>query len=99
MKREEYRLVKWTLLIPVYWAMASGAAYIALYQLIFMPHYWEKTLHGLHLRKTGVATLTAEEIETNGAVMQEKQAHTSRILSAMPKSKTTTSLELVESEV
>ena len=49
MKRGHYRLAKSTLLIPIYWAMASGAAYVALYQLVFKPHYWEKTVHGLHL--------------------------------------------------
>ncbi len=49
MKRGHYRLAKSTLLLPIYWAMASGAAYVALYQLIFRPHYWEKTLHGLNL--------------------------------------------------
>lgn len=50
MKRGRYSLAKWALLMPVYWALASVAAYIALYQLVFKPHYWEKTLHGLHLR-------------------------------------------------
>jgi cellulose synthase/poly-beta-1,6-N-acetylglucosamine synthase-like glycosyltransferase len=50
-KRQQYNLVKWTLLLPIYWLMGSIAAYIALYQLVFKPHYWEKTLHGLHLLK------------------------------------------------
>ena len=31
--------------------MISIACAIALYQLIFKPHYWEKTVHGLHLKK------------------------------------------------
>ena len=50
MKRCQYSLVKWTLFMPIYWALMSAAAYFALYQLVFKPHYWEKTLHGLHLR-------------------------------------------------
>ncbi|MBI4136720.1 glycosyltransferase, partial [Candidatus Roizmanbacteria bacterium] len=50
-KREQYDLVKYVLLIPVYWLMISIACGIALYQLIFKPHYWEKTVHGLHLKK------------------------------------------------
>ena len=54
-KRGHFNLVKWTLLTPIYWAMGSLAAYIALYQLIFMPHYWAKTHHGLHLQKAGSA--------------------------------------------
>jgi len=56
MKRGHYHLVKWTLTIPIYWAMASIAAFIALQQLIFKPHYWEKTTHGLHLHKTNSMT-------------------------------------------
>lgn len=47
--RKQYQLVKWTLLIPLYWIMASIAATMALVQLITKPHYWEKTVHGLHL--------------------------------------------------
>lgn len=49
MKRGQYHLAKWALLMPLYWALASLAAYLALYQLVFNPHYWEKTLHGFHL--------------------------------------------------
>jgi hypothetical protein len=32
--------------------MASLAAFVALQQLIFKPHYWEKTQHGLHLNSS-----------------------------------------------
>lgn len=49
-KRKHYRLIKWTLFVPFYWIMMSVAAFIALFQLIRKPHYWEKTQHGLHLR-------------------------------------------------
>lgn len=48
-KRNQWDIMKYVLLIPFYWAMMSTAAMIALYQLIFKPHYWEKTLHGFHL--------------------------------------------------
>jgi len=51
LKRGQYHLIKWALLMPLYWMMMSIAAFIALYQLIFKPHYWEKTNHGLHLLK------------------------------------------------
>jgi len=49
LRRKQYTLIKWVLLIPLYWAMMSVSAYIALYQLIVKPHYWEKTQHGNHL--------------------------------------------------
>jgi glycosyltransferase XagB len=48
-KRQQWDLMKYVLLIPLYWLMMSTAAMIALYQLILKPHYWEKTLHGFHL--------------------------------------------------
>jgi len=46
-KRERYRLVMVALANPLYWMLHSIAAYKALWQLVFRPHYWEKTTHGL----------------------------------------------------
>lgn len=48
-KRDQWYLIKYVFLIPFYWLLVSNAALISLYQLIFKPHYWEKTRHGLHL--------------------------------------------------
>ncbi len=48
-KKEQWDLIKYIFLIPIYWIMISVAGGIAFYQLIFKPHYWEKTVHGLHL--------------------------------------------------
>jgi cellulose synthase/poly-beta-1,6-N-acetylglucosamine synthase-like glycosyltransferase/glycosyltransferase involved in cell wall biosynthesis len=50
-RRNQWDLMKYVLLIPVYWALMSWASMIALYQLILKPHYWEKTMHGFHLGK------------------------------------------------
>lgn len=61
MRRQHFHLVKWMLVIPLYWAMASAAAYMALYQLFTKPHYWEKTEHGLHLQAIPVAVDTTWE--------------------------------------
>lgn len=47
-KQEKFNLVKFVFLIPFYWLMISTAFWIAAYQLVFKPHYWEKTVHGLH---------------------------------------------------
>ncbi|MFN0025225.1 MAG: glycosyltransferase family 2 protein [Parvularculaceae bacterium] len=41
------RLSPYSLLMPIYWLMMSAAAYVALFQLLTRPHYWEKTEHGL----------------------------------------------------
>ncbi|ANI37802.1 N-acetylglucosaminyltransferase [Mycolicibacterium vaccae 95051] len=36
------------LLAPLYWMLQSIAALKALYQLVFRPFFWEKTVHGLN---------------------------------------------------
>jgi len=36
--------------MPLYWPLASLAAYLAFFQLIFSPHHWAKTEHGLSRR-------------------------------------------------
>lgn len=50
-KREQWDLVKYAFLVPIYWLMMSVASWKALYQIMFKPHYWEKTTHGLHIGK------------------------------------------------
>jgi hypothetical protein len=52
-RRGNHDLIKYGLLAPFYWLMMSWAAGKALGQLIGKPHYWEKTVHGLHLAKAG----------------------------------------------
>jgi cellulose synthase/poly-beta-1,6-N-acetylglucosamine synthase-like glycosyltransferase len=47
LRRRYYRLVKYAMLVPPYWALMSVAAWKAAWQLIVRPHYWEKTAHGL----------------------------------------------------
>jgi len=67
MKRRQYSLIKWALFIPIYWVMMSIAASLALFQLIFKPHYWEKTKHGLHLHASSLfsgSTTVKEEPES-----------------------------------
>jgi cellulose synthase/poly-beta-1,6-N-acetylglucosamine synthase-like glycosyltransferase len=49
-QRRDYGVIKWVLLIPLYWALTSAAAFMALYQLVRKPHHWEKTNHGMHLK-------------------------------------------------
>src|SRR3989344_1537897 len=48
-KRKQYDLIKYIYLIPFYWVFISFAAWKGLIQLIFNPHYWPKTIHGLHI--------------------------------------------------
>ncbi len=50
-KSGQWGLIKYVYLIPIYWILISIAGAIALYQLIVKPFYWEKTVHGLHLKK------------------------------------------------
>ena len=48
-KRGHWGLMKFVFLVPFYWILMFFAAVMAFYQLIFNPHHWEKTNHGLHL--------------------------------------------------
>jgi glycosyltransferase XagB len=45
-ERGRYKLVRYALFIPLYWLLASIAAWRALFQLVRRPHFWEKTTHG-----------------------------------------------------
>jgi len=44
--RHQWDLVKYSLLMPLYWVLMSIGAYKAAGQLLFRPFYWEKTDHG-----------------------------------------------------
>lgn len=50
-KRHHWPLIKYVFLVPLYWILGSTAAYIALYELLVKPHYWQKTVHGLSAAK------------------------------------------------
>ena len=49
-KRKAYHLVFWSLFIPIYWLLMSVAGMYAFVELLLKPHYWQKTVHGLHLQ-------------------------------------------------
>lgn len=55
-RRGRMNLVKWSLCSPLYWVLLSIATVRAAVQILFRPHYWEKTAHG-----AGVKTLKKEE--------------------------------------
>ncbi|AEJ40237.1 glycosyl transferase family 2 [Sulfobacillus acidophilus TPY] len=45
--RRGYRWALWiALILPIYWALASAAAWLALYELMTRPSYWYRTRHG-----------------------------------------------------
>lgn len=49
------------LLSPIYWTLASVAAWRGAWQLIRNPHYWEKTNHGLSQVEPSINGLLLEE--------------------------------------
>ena len=49
-KRNQFDLMKYVYFVPFYWLAMSVAAWMALIQLLIKPHYWPKTVHGLHLK-------------------------------------------------
>ena len=71
-RHKQYKLVKYALFIPIYWMLMSIAAMMALFQLIFKPHYWEKTVHGLHLRKNQ-PPLDIVALKSNALELDEAQ--------------------------
>ena len=48
LRRRQYSMVKVALISPIYWALASVAAWVGFIQLLYKPHFWEKTTHGLY---------------------------------------------------
>jgi glycosyltransferase XagB len=49
-QRERFALVSWALVLPVYWVLASLGAWRGMAQLVWRPHFWEKTAHGISAR-------------------------------------------------
>jgi cellulose synthase/poly-beta-1,6-N-acetylglucosamine synthase-like glycosyltransferase len=64
-RRKYYDLVKYSLLIFPYWVMMSIGAWKGFLQLIFKPHYWEKTKHGFFAEPTEHESKTEESAETS----------------------------------
>jgi hypothetical protein len=50
-KSEQFDLLPWVFTLPICWVLLAVAAVRALFQLVVKPHHWEKTHHGLHLRR------------------------------------------------
>jgi glycosyltransferase XagB len=57
-RRRLFRLLPWLLLLPVYYALMSLAAWRAVWELMRAPFHWNKTTHGL-ARTTRTGALTA----------------------------------------
>jgi len=48
--QRDIRLVGAALTMPLYWPLATIAAFSALFDLVLRPHYWAKTVHGVSAR-------------------------------------------------
>lgn len=48
-KRKQWEIIKYVFFVPFYWVLSSIAAFMAFWQLFTKPHFWEKTIHGLHI--------------------------------------------------
>ncbi len=83
-KREQYSLVKWCLLLPLYWILASVAAFMAGYELIKSPHKWHKTQHGLHLKdKRSTEKIVAISMKTESVSSVAKVGTVTQSVKAM----------------
>jgi cellulose synthase/poly-beta-1,6-N-acetylglucosamine synthase-like glycosyltransferase/glycosyltransferase involved in cell wall biosynthesis/O-antigen/teichoic acid export membrane protein len=87
-RREQWALMKYVFLIPLYWLMISIAGFMAFFQLLFKPHYWEKTIHGLHLKANVLKVIpdvvvATEEVESITIFPKDyKKSFVRRILSS-----------------
>ncbi len=101
LKRGQYGLIKWALFIPIYWGMMSIAASLALFQLIFKPHYWEKTKHGLHLHASSLSsggTTVEEEPDSVATVQIPAFTSTKQVSPPLPASRSSSGSTTVEEE-
>ena len=64
LRREKYNMVKYALVSPIYWGLASIGAWMGFIQLLYKPHFWEKTHHGFSKDNdvTEVISLTEEAL-------------------------------------
>ncbi len=74
-KREHFQVVKYVFLVPFYWFLVSWAAFIGLYELIVKPHYWQKTLHGLHVKKAAESKSTKKQAKFLSNTQSENRWH------------------------
>ncbi len=51
-RRGFYDLSRYALITPIYWFLMSVAGWRAIWQLFTHPFFWEKTVHGLHIKPT-----------------------------------------------
>jgi cellulose synthase/poly-beta-1,6-N-acetylglucosamine synthase-like glycosyltransferase len=73
MERGLYRGVRAMLVVPLYWALMSAAAYKAAWQLLrpSRRHFWELTNHGLVLDSTSLSTPVRTPIYASSATGSE----------------------------
>lgn len=77
-KRKEFGVMKYVFFVPVYWLAMSVAAWKAFYELLIKPHYWQKTVHGLHLQRSaqslGISDGSVKNFEPIGSLVAEERA-------------------------
>jgi hypothetical protein len=54
-RRRQHNLVRYAMMTPLYFGIISIAAWKGFLQLLYKPHFWEKTVHGLFQRKSDPA--------------------------------------------
>lgn len=67
LRRQFYGMVKYALVSPFYWAMASLGAWRGFVQLFHNPFYWEKTVHGFQMPPDGTEDQEPENGNRKGS--------------------------------
>jgi cellulose synthase/poly-beta-1,6-N-acetylglucosamine synthase-like glycosyltransferase len=82
-KRKQYDLMLWAALIPMYWLLMTIAGMVAFYELLVKPHYWQKTVHGLHLHGS-VGAQSALQQQVVKSVADEQTVRTAIAVVSQP---------------
>jgi cellulose synthase/poly-beta-1,6-N-acetylglucosamine synthase-like glycosyltransferase/glycosyltransferase involved in cell wall biosynthesis len=84
-RRGQWDMLRYIFFTPWYWLIVSIAAFKAGLQLISRPHYWEKTVHGLHL-KPAISVAPAPlsiRLPDLGAILPKPRLSFSGVLSVL----------------
>ncbi|HUD06560.1 MAG TPA: glycosyltransferase [Candidatus Saccharimonadales bacterium] len=73
-KREHWQIVKIVYLMPFYWLAMSAAAYVAVFELVFRPYYWHKTLHGHHLGVENIEHAALDTLRLDSKIPEAESA-------------------------
>jgi len=71
-KKGQWGLIKYIFVVPFYWLAMSFAAWKALIELMYKPHFWAKTVHGLHMESDKISPDKKTKVESQFIKINKK---------------------------